>query len=367
MSKYIDGNIDEYIKLCHEVHDNPELGDEEFFASKILSEKLRENGFETTLDVCGRETAFYATFSKGDGVHVAFLAEYDALQGIGHACGHSIIGTASILAAIALSKEENFKGKISVFGTPAEEGNGRGGAKQNFIEEGYFKDVDYAMMIHPANGNFLTRPTLAVAVKEYEFFGKPAHASSNPHSGINALDAMIQFFSGVGLLRQQIKNSSRVHGIITHGGDAPNIIPEYTKARFFIRSDKKEYLSEVVEKVENVLKGAAISTGCTYKITETEKPLYDFKIDEKLDSIFKEEGEKLGMEFEDVNNGEYGSTDAGNVSQVVPMSHIYLKICEKCYVPHTVEFEKATRSKEGEKALKLGATLMMNVALKLKK
>ncbi len=235
----IEQRRDHYIATSQDIHARPEIGNEEFYASDTLIALLEAADFNVDKAVAGHETSFYAVKDSGlEGPTVAFLAEYDALPGLGHACGHNIIGTTSVAAAIALADAlPETGGRVVVLGTPAEEGGPNGSAKGSFVKHGYLKDVDVALMLHPSGKTALSGETLAVDPLNFHFYGKPAHASGSPEKGINALDAVILLFNGINALRQQLPSDVRVHGIITHGGDAPNIIPEYAAARFYIRAE----------------------------------------------------------------------------------------------------------------------------------
>ena len=362
----IDENKELYLTTSHQIHEKPEIGNEEFFASSLLTKILEEAGFEVEKAVAGHETAFTARKkSFKSGPSIAFLAEYDALPGLGHACGHNIIGTTSVAAAIAISKViDECGGEVVVFGTPAEEGGPNGSAKGSFVKHGLLEGIDAALMIHPANETRVTTPSLAVDPLEFEYIGKPAHAASHPEEGINALDAVIQLFHGINALRQHLKDEVRIHGIITHGGDAPNIIPEYAKARFYIRAATRAYLNEVTAKVKNVAEGAALATGAKLNIIAYQNEVDNLLINHSLNEVFKDVIEELG-EVVDNNNEGIGSTDAGNISQVVPTIHPYIKIGPNNLVGHTVEFREAARSEQGDKALITGAKGLALTALRL--
>ena len=259
----VESNKETYLSTSHEIHAKPEIGNEEFFASGLLTELLEKEGFTVEKAVAGHETSFVARKkSAKPGPSIAFLAEYDALPGLGHACGHNIIGTQSVAAAIAFSKVlDETGGEAVVFGTPAEEGGPNGSAKGSFVKHGLVEGIDAAMMIHPFGQTRPTSSSLAVDPLDFEYIGKPAHAAAAPHEGINALDAVIQLFNGINALRQQVPDDVRIHGIITHGGDAPNIIPEYAKARFYIRAATRTRLNDITRRVKAVAEGAALATG----------------------------------------------------------------------------------------------------------
>lgn len=346
-----------YIETSHRIHEKPEIGNEEYFASDTLTNLLKKAGFEVTRDIAGHETGFVARKKASkEGPTIGFLAEYDALPGLGHACGHNIIGTTSVAAGIALASVlEETGGEVIVFGTPAEEGGPNGSAKGSFVKDGQFEGVDAALMIHPSAKTGLTGPSLAVDPLEFHFYGQAAHASGSPEKGINALDAVIHLFNGISLLRQQLNTDVRIHGIITHGGDAPNIIPDYTSARFFIRAETWSHCEDVSAKVRNIAEAAALATGCTVKVERFQNEVHNFILNPVLDSVVGEELEALGEVIQPKEGKGLGSTDAGNVSHVVPTAHPYIKIGPDDLVGHTNEFREAASSAQGDAALITGA------------
>src|SRR5690625_3808848 len=353
----IEANKEKYIQTSHQIHENPEIGNEEVFASQLLSNILTEEGFTVEKGVGTHETAFVARKKgKKEGRKVAFLAEYDALPGLGHACGHNIIGTTSVAAAIGLSKViDDVGGEVVVFGTPAEEGGPNGSSKGSFVREGLLEDIDAAIMIHPGNETRLTGPSLGVDPLDFEFFGQPAHASASPEQGVNALDGVIQLFNGINALREHLPQDVTIHGIITDGGDAPNIVPEYAKARFFIRAATKPVLQEVAEKVRAIAEGAALITGASVKISRFQNAVDNFILNKRFDAVFKDVIENLGETVHEGEKKAFGSTDAGNISQVVPTIHPNIKIGPSSLIGHTVEFREAAKSEKGNQALILGA------------
>ncbi|MBQ5787002.1 MAG: amidohydrolase, partial [Oscillospiraceae bacterium] len=245
---YVDRQDAVYRQIALDIHAKPEVSNYEFFACETLSGQLAREGFKVKTDVAGHRTGFTAVYrSEKPGPTLVFLAEYDALPGIGHACGHNLFGATSSLAAAALKQVlDETGGEIRVYGTPGEEGGENGSAKVSFVREGFFRDVDAALCVHP--GSDIHEPThaeLSCAPIRIEFRGRAAHAASAPTEGINALDAMILVFNAVGLLRQQLPQDVRIHGIITKGGDAPNIIPEYTEAKFYVRAASVKRRDEV--------------------------------------------------------------------------------------------------------------------------
>ncbi|RSD25914.1 M20 family metallopeptidase [Mesobacillus subterraneus] len=365
------GNVElhkeRYLQTSHAIHARPEIGNEEFFASSQLIQILEDEEFEVEKAVAGHETSFVAR-KKSDrpGPSIAFLAEYDALPGIGHACGHNIIGTTSVAAAIALSTVLNETGgEAVVFGTPAEEGGPNGSAKGSFVKHGLVEDIDAALMLHPSGQTRLTSSSLAVDPLDFEFIGKPAHAAASPHEGINALDAIIQLFNGINALRQQLTDDVRIHGIITHGGDAPNIIPEYAKARFFIRAATRARLNEVTRRVKAVAEGAALATGAQLNVIAFQNEVDNLLLNDRYNEVFKDVIEELGETVAIGDREGIGSTDAGNISQVVPTIHPYIKIGPDNLVAHTVPFREAAASELGDEALLKGAKALALTALQL--
>ncbi|WP_338654326.1 M20 family metallopeptidase [Sporosarcina psychrophila] len=363
----IEQNHDLYIQTSQEIHANPEIGNEEVYASAKHVALLEDAGFEVKTAVAGHETSFYAVKDSGkEGPTIAYLAEYDALPGLGHACGHNIIGTTSVAAGIALAEAlPETGGRVVVLGTPAEEGGPNGSAKGSFVRHGYLKDVDVALMIHPSGKTATTGESLAVDPLDFHFYGKPAHASGSPEQGINALDAVIQLFNGINALRQQLPSDVRIHGIITHGGDAPNIIPEYASARFYIRAESWQKTVETSDKVRNIAEGAALATGATVKIERFQNEVKDLVLNSVLDETLHIELETLGEIVHTEKRKGKGSTDAGNISYVVPTAHPYIKIGPDDLIAHTVEFREAAKSELGNQALITGAKALASTGYRL--
>ena len=363
----IDSKRNLYVETSQAIHSRPEIGNQEFFASETLVNLLEEAGFAVDKGVAGHETSFYAVKDSGvSGPTIAFLAEYDALPGLGHACGHNIIGTTSVAAGIALAETlSETGGRVLVLGTPAEEGGPNGSAKGSFVKHDYLKDVDVALMLHPAGKTSLTSETLAVDPLDFHFYGRAAHAAGSPEKGINALDAVIQLFTGINALRQQVTSDVRIHGIITHGGDAPNIIPEYASARFFIRADSWKKTEEVAVKVRAIADGAALATGATVKVERFQNEVKDFVLNSVLDDILKGELETVGENVSLEKSTGKGSTDAGNISYEVPTAHGHIKIGPDDLIAHTNEFREAARSDVGNKAIIKGAKALAATGYKL--
>ena len=361
--KRIDEIADEIWDIALKIHENPELGFEEHKAAAWLTAALEKGGFQVERGVGGMETAFVAVHpTQAEGPAVAFLAEYDALPELGHACGHNIIAAIALGAGLGLAPfKETLPGKLMVIGTPAEEG---GGGKIKLIDAGIFSDVDVAMMVHPADRTLVERGSLSITEVKIEFHGKPAHASGSPEEGINALDAVIQTFVGLNALRQHIRDGARIHGIITHGGTKPNIVPEYAAALFYVRDIDDDYKEELVEKLRKCAEGAALATGAKLTFTRVGHEYKSMRPNHHLAQSFRKNIEELGFEI-DPPKGGMGSTDMGDVSQVVPAIHPYIKIAPTGTPGHSHEFAQAARSEEARKGMIAAAKALAAVALEL--
>lgn len=359
----VDTNRNRFLEISREIWADPELGFQEHRAVERLTGPLRESGFEVEVGVADLETAFRATWSTGrDGPTIAILCEYDALKGLGHACGHNLIGTGGMLAGWALRQAwPDLPGQLQVIGAPAEEG---GGGKVFMVERGVFDGVDAALMFHPGTGiSKVHRGGLAAQRLEVEFFGKPAHAAAAPWDGANALDALIQLFVSIGLLRQQLRDDARIHGVITHGGDAANIIPEHTRAEFSIRADKLSYQREVRARVAAAAEAAALATGTRVELADG--PLYANRLN-NMTIARRLEGHlnALGVETEEPDpKAGVGSSDIGNVSMVVPAIHPYVSISPDKVAGHTAAFREASNSDLGyERMLAAAKALALTAA-----
>jgi len=279
------------IQLSQNIHDNPELGFQEEKAATWLASYLKEKGFSVERSIAGLATAFKATYGQGS-PRIALLAEYDALPKIGHGCGHNIIAASAIGAAVASKLViDDFGGSIIVLGTPAEEVFG---GKIDMVEEGVFQEIDVAMIVHPDTRNIITKEMLACISLDVEFWGKAAHAAANPHQGINALEALILSFNSVNSLRQHIKEAARIHGIITNGGQAPNVVPEHSAAKFLIRAQDITYLEELKGKVLNCFLGASLATGARLEYNWGNKVYAPMKNNLTLAKLFCQNLESLG-------------------------------------------------------------------------
>ena len=360
----VDALADDLFAVSKYLLDNPETAYEEFKAHDYLSQFLAERGFDVERKCGGVETAFRATPTgcAPSNPKVAILGEYDALPKIGHGCGHNLIAAAGVGAAVALRQVLGDEaGAITMVGTPAEEG---GGGKQLLADVGIFKDCDAAMMFHPGQQNLTGQETLGRTKFTLEFFGKTAHASAGPDQGINALDAMIAAFNGISAFRQQMRSDGRIHGVITHGGDAPNIIPDYTSALFYVRAASIAYRDEIFDRVAKIAQGAAIATGATHKI-EVAKPiaaLDPMKRNASLEAAAAGNMEALGTTPE-VATPDVGSSDIGNLSQYLPSLHPFLAICDTDVTFHSVEFAAATQTERGRETLLNAAKMLAMTAV----
>lgn len=343
------------IEISHQIYDNPEVMFQERQAAALLADELEANGFAVQRRVASLETAFVATSGRGKPA-VAFLAEYDALPKLGHACGHNLIAAWALGAGLALRCAlPDLEGTIKVIGTPAEEG---GGGKVSMVDAGVFRGLDAAIMMHPRDATYLDRPALAVTPYTVEFFGKSAHASACPEEGVNALDAVLQVFFSVNALRQSLKQGSRIHGAITHGGEAPNVIPDYAAAKFMVRAAEQRYHEEIRRRFLNIVEAAALATGARSKVTEA--LTYQTKAcNAALLEVLEENMAALGIEPEvPAQDLGVGSSDIGNVSHVVPTIHPYLQICEKGVAGHSLEFAAAAASERADGLIGPGSTLL---------
>ncbi len=348
---------DELESLSRRIHDHPELGYQEVQASAWLAEFLGAQGFKVERGVAGVETAFRATLDNGDGPTIAIMCEYDALPAIGHACGHNVIATAGAGAGAALVavRDSLPKGRIQVIGTPAEEG---GGGKVKLIQGGVFTGVDAAMMIHGWDKWIGHQDLLGIVRVGFEFTGKSAHASADPWEGLNALDAVIQTFNNVSMLRQQVRPDCRIHGIVTNGGAAPNIIPEFASALFYVRAPRIEEMWALHRRVIACAEGAARATGTTLKVVELEYAYEPMKRNDALLGVFRRNMAAVGAQESPEVKDRLGSSDVGNVSQVVPTIQPLVKIAPEGTPIHSRAFEAAAVSPLAREGMLAAAKVM---------
>ena len=342
--------------LSLKIHSNPELAFEEFKAAAWLTEYLEGNGFSVERGICELQTAFRGSYGQGKPV-IAILAEYDALPKVGHACGHNLIAASAVGAGVAARLAvDRFGGSILVIGTPGEE---LYGGKAIMADRGAFDDVDMAMMTHPGVINAAVVQVLACQGLKVEFFGKAAHAAARPEAGVNALEAMIQSFAGINSLRQHIKDKARIHGIITDGGEAPNIVPAHSAGEFIVRAEDDRYLDEIKEKVINCFSGAATATGAKLEYRWAEVQYASMLNNLNLARLFRMNMQSLGRKMYSADSKmSFGSTDMGNVSQLVPGIHPLIAIAPLTVSVHSPQFASAAISEEAMHGLLDGAKAM---------
>ena len=348
----VDARSDSLKSLAREIFSYEETAFQEVRSSRALADYLEKAGFEVEWGMAGMETAFVARYGRGR-PHIGLMGEYDALPEVGHACGHNMIGTISAGAAVAIKESgclEGREGTILFLGCPAEE---HGGGKVLLDGAGAFNGLDAAMIIHPASTS--TGYDISFAIKRLfvEFFGKAAHAAAAPQKGVNALDAMLSFFNGIALMRQQMTERTRVHGIILNGGQSFNTIPDYTKAEMGIRALRMEEVLELETRLAAVAEGAARATGCTVKVTQAEPPQPEVYVNvplaRTLDANYARVGEKTTMR---TYGQGVGSTDVGIVTHRVPGIQGYIDITAGASIPtHSREFAAAASSEYGYEAM----------------
>ena len=339
------------LNVSHQIHDNPELSSHEVFASNLLCETLEGFGFTVERNFAGLPTAFCARKGPPGRPRVAFLAEYDALPGIGHACGHNVIATSALGAGVGLgSLGAELPGEVWVVGTPAEETDG---AKCAMAAGGDFNDLDAALMVHPHDGNYTTTVSLALTALQVSFFGKTSHAAAAPWEGVNALDALLLTFSNVNAMRLEVTPDVRMHGIITKGGEAPNIIPDFSQGRFYLRAARRATLNKVVERFQACAQAGALASGCRVEVQEYETSFDDMNNNLPMSERFRD------LMVNELGSGpflpapeHFGSIDMGNVSHVIPAIHALIDIADGAKLtPHTAEFARAACTPYADQAL----------------
>jgi amidohydrolase len=349
ISRRLDKQRQALIDLSLNIHDNPELGFKEEKAAGWLTGYLAKNGFQIEKGIGGLPTAFKAAYGNSKPV-IALLSEYDALPEIGHACGHNIIAASTAGAAVASKLVvDKFGGTVIVFGTPAEE---LFGGKVSMLQAGVFDGIDVAMIVHPGVLDTAVSEALACIGLDVQFFGKAAHAAAYPEQGINALEAMILAFNAINSLRQHIKDRARIHGIISHGGEAANVVPAYSAATFFVRAQDNVYLDELKQKVIKCFEGAALATGARLDYKWHDIVYAPMKNNLVLAQLFAQNFESLGRKVASLEPYlGFGSTDMGNVSQVIPAIHPSVAIVSQDVQLHSKDFVLAAASDSGHKGL----------------
>jgi amidohydrolase len=360
----VEGMRGELLTLSHAIHAEPELALEEFKAAKRLTDGVEGHGLTVQRAAFGLATGYVAEFGKASGPNIAILSEYDALPGIGHACGHNIIATSGYGAAMALAKlGARLPGRVRYLGTPAEE---RFGGKEIMARLGAFDGTDAAMMMHPSNQNLVTMPCIAIAEVEAIYHGKSAHASAMPYRGLNALDAVVTAYQAIAQLRQHIRNTDRIHGIITEGGLAPNIVPERAACRFYVRAVDAHELAPLKARVQKCFEAGALATGCRLEALWGDTDYLDLKTNWPMADLYEANATALGREFfpvKDLPVGYAGSTDMGNVSHRVPSIHPMLAVAPGGVIIHNPEFTRYAASDSGDAAVIDGAKSMAMTAL----
>jgi amidohydrolase len=358
----VDARYPELEKLSCAIHDNPETAFKETGAVASLTAFLRANGFTVETGICRLKTAFKAVYGTGRPL-IAFLAEYDALPKVGHGCGHNLIGTASSAAAVAARKAvDEYGGTVVVFGTPGEE---LYGGKSIMAERGAFTDVDFAMITHPGGGDQVLMSTLACETLTVEFFGKAAHAAGEPEKGINALEAMILSFNAIDALRQHVPEKSRIHGVITDGGEAANVVPAHTAGTFIARSETDDLLEDLKKRVIACFTGAAKMTGARLKYSWGEH-YAAMRSNGVMGRLFKENLAAVGRSIPlGANNLQTFSTDVGNVSQLVPTIQPLVGIAPPDVQLHSPDFTAAAGTEEALRTLLDAARAMAMTAADL--
>ena len=354
------GASDVLTSVSHELWAHPELAFEEVHAAKVCVDALTDAGFDVTTGVAGLETSFVAEYGSGPLV-VGICSEMDALPGIGHACGHNIIAASGVGAGIGLARIADEAGiTIRVLGTPAEEG---GGGKIIMLEEGEFDGLHVAMMIHPAPLESDVFPTLAATECEYHMHGKAAHSSFAPQEGINAADAITVAQVGIGLIRQHLHPGDQIHGIVTDGGDAPNIVPSHSTARYIVRAPGVADLERLQGRVHRCFEAGALATGATLEIEDHGPPYTEFNHDDEIALLYKANAEALGRSFSPRMTKGAASTDMANVSLLMPTIHPSLGLDCAPAVNHQPEFTQHCRTEDADDSMLHGAIAMAQTCI----
>jgi amidohydrolase len=360
----VDKLRDQLFAVANEIHANPEVCFEEFKASRLIVDTLARHGITAQIPAFGLNTAFSAEFGRVDTPCVGLIAEYDALPGLGHACGHNIIGTAALGAALALMHlGERLPGRVRLLGTPAEEG---GGGKEIMARRGAFEGLACAMMLHPATENLPTYPLIARAAVQVSYRGKAAHASAEPEAGINALDGLVVAYQAISTWRQHMPPGHRIHGIITDGGKAPNVIPDFAAGSFAIRAPTRAGLEMMRGRIEDCFRAGALASGAKVAIEWDDIEYLDLVTNWPLAKSYQKNAETLGRKFASVADlpaSRAASTDMGNVSHLIPSIHPMIAAVPPNVAFHTHEFAAAAGSDMGRKAVIDGAKALAMTAL----
>lgn len=353
-TRTVDDAQNSLIALSHGVHSDAELGYEEYTSSDRVATAMAAGEFDVTHGACDLDTAVVAEFGTGP-LTIGICAEYDALPGVGHACGHNIIAAAGVGAALALAPLADELGlTVRLLGTPAEEG---GGGKIYMMQRGAFDGLHASIMVHPAPYDAPYMPTLAVQHFAVSYAGRSAHASATPHLGINAADALTVAQVAIGLLRQHILPTDRVHGIVTDGGDAPNVVPSHAGGQWYVRAATIAGLADIKPRVHRCFEAGALATGATLTIDEPRPAYSEFRDYEPLSDLYVETAKSLGRTFPaDGSAGHMqASTDMGNVSLAMPAIHPLIGIDSGGAVNHQPEFTAHAINPSADRAVRDGA------------
>lgn len=352
----VQNHLDEIFEITKFMYENPEVGGEEFKAADALCTAFRKHGFKVETEFCGIPTAFKASYDSGKpGATIAYCAEYDALPEVGHGCGHNLISTIALLAAIGLKAElDEIGGKVEVYGTPAEETDG---AKVAMAAQNAFAGASAVMMAHPCAVSEVSGTSMCLLPKMFRFYGKAAHASACPEEGVNALDAVIQMYNGINAIRQHVPNDVQFHGIISNGGVAANIVPDFAETQFYVRARKKATAEAAMEKMMKIAEGAAMMTGARMEAVEFESPYYDLCTNQALCKVFVQNQEAMGDVVRPAGAGN-GSLDLGNVSYQAPCVHGWFGFNDPSLVMHSRCFADQTVTEAGRQLLRRAASTM---------
>ena len=360
----IDEMAPELIQISHDIHAKPELAFEEHYAADRLATRIEAENLPVKRAAFGLDTAFASDFGPDGKPEVAILSEYDALPGIGHSCGHNIIAVTGLGASLGLAKlGHHLPGRVRYLGTPAEE---KGGGKELMAQAGAFDGIDAAMMVHPAGVDLTTMPCICISEVEVVYHGKAAHASAMPHAGTNALDAIITAYQAIAQLRQHIRPTERIHGIIKEGGLAPNIVPDRTRGLFYVRAASAPELAPLKARVQACFEAGALATGCRAEIRWAAADYLDMKTSWPLARTYEQNATALGRSFFPLSkmpSGSAGSTDMGNVSHRVPSIHPMIASAPQHVVIHNPEFARWAASDMGDKACIDGAKALAMTAI----
>lgn len=357
-------NLEKAVEINDYLSDNPEISGKEYKSSKKIVELLEREGFDVEYPYAGLDTSFKAVYGKDSHARkIAIMVEYDALPEIGHGCGHCTSCATSLLAGISLKNLQDLIGAdIHLVGTPIEETDG---AKATMVNEGVFDSYDMAIMLHMYDRNLPSPVALALSSNLYTFHGKPSHASSAPWDGVNAFNAVQLMFHAIDMLRQHVTTDVRMHGIIRHPGEAPNIIPEKCSAEIYVRAMESDYLNLVTERIDNCAKGAALATGTTWEKVPTANHYDNLRRNEVGLRAFEEVYKEMGLKLYTEPGHLFGSTDAGNVSRVCPTFHGTIQLVDEGIPTHSKEFAYCTKGVRANKTIEKGGCIIALQILKI--